>query len=279
MALAAGGLAVLPALPLAAQFMVCLPAVALLGLPHGATDWWIAAERMPALVGSRHWFAWVPLFGAGYLLLGLAAAGVIFVSPAAALIGFVAVSAWHFGDTDCCALSVDGPASVSIPAGLLPISAPALFWPQQVAGLVAALGVNVPIGDVAMAGACGVFVAIAVPAWRLAAKGARLRREQAALLLLGATAPPLLGFLVYFCAIHAPRQAARLAIRGSEAVAWLVAALAAGIIAAVFFGHTAATVTLPHEAAQALFWGLAILTLPHVACGYLLGGEPGGLDR
>jgi len=264
----------LAALPLGAQLALSLPCVAAFGLPHGATDWWLAAERLPALLPASLRALWALVFGLCYLAVAAVAAGAIMAAPGPALLVFIAISAWHFGAVDAGALALP----ISLPAvlglGLLPIAAPALLHPQAVAELVHALGVTQTAANVAVLGACGTILALLAP-WLAAPQAGRsLFAEQAACLLLMAAASPLLGFLVYFCLVHAPRQAAAVSLRGNKLAVWASATAAAALMAAfVAWGGWHAR-ALPPLAAQALFWGLAVLTFPHVLCDRILRRAP-----
>lgn len=87
---------VVGAIPLPAQFLVCLTLLLASGIPHGALDHLVEQQRS---VRARQSFS-MPFFIVKYLLL-IAAYGVLWlVSPVASLVLFLLISAWHFGETD-----------------------------------------------------------------------------------------------------------------------------------------------------------------------------------
>jgi Brp/Blh family beta-carotene 15,15'-monooxygenase len=275
LAMAAALLCAAPPLPVAWQLLAVVPAIVIFGLPHGAADWWLAAASLrPRLPG----WTWVPAFGLAYLAVSLATALAILAAPSAMLVAFVLLSAWHFGSTDLAALRIRAPAMVALCTGLTPIAAPLLLHQAASQSILASLGVA--LAPDAQHLWAGVALAIAVPgvltAMAFAPPRARraLAAEQAAMLALAAAAPPLLAFLVYFCVLHAPRQTAAQPVGGPAAHAWL-----GGIGAALLIGG--ALVLIPHQAHAAalamrgLFWGLAVLTIPHVLTGWLLRPDSG----
>ena len=103
-----------------------------LGMPHGASDF----ARMGDFLGAGDWknrflFFSVYLFGMGLVLL------LSLTAPGLSLLGFVAISVWHFGRSDLY------PAKVSVPPllrlasrGLLLLSLPIAVHPEPVQDLV-----------------------------------------------------------------------------------------------------------------------------------------------
>ena len=114
---------------------------------------------------------------------------------------------------------------------MIPVLAPALFWPGQYGLVLRTLGVAVPdAGTIRFFGACAVAVSIAGSGVAIVETGRwRLGAEQAAVLGLQAF-PPLVAFTVYFCAVHGPRHVAALPA-DCRASPWLVTLGAAVIIA------------------------------------------------
>jgi Brp/Blh family beta-carotene 15,15'-monooxygenase len=264
--------ALLPAPGILAQLGLTLPCVIIFGLPHGAADWWLAAGVLPRHLPAT--LPWPVVFGLFYLGVSALTAAAIVAAPTVMLALFIAVSAWHFGETDARALGLGVPALRSVPLGLLPIAAPLALRATEAAQILDALGVPADPARLRMVFLPLLALAMAASLWLAAVAGRRhglaLVREQAGLLLLAACAPPLLFFLVYFCGVHAPRQAAALRATGKAGVVWLAATGAAALIAVplVLFAHGAAP---PVLALRGLFWGLAVLTFPHVLFNGLLG--------
>lgn len=79
-----------------AELALLVISVALLGMPHGAYDWWLAADRCRSLLG-RSWWLW-------YILAYVGIGGLVIVGwylyPVAMTLAFLAVSCVHFGAED-----------------------------------------------------------------------------------------------------------------------------------------------------------------------------------
>lgn len=102
----------------------------LFGLPHGAYDFWILLDSTRRERRSFH-----ALFGllAAYLLLASAVVGVWYFLPGAVLIGFLALTAWHFGSGDA-VWETENRSDWwwnSLGRGLLVMSAPLAFYRNE----------------------------------------------------------------------------------------------------------------------------------------------------
>ena len=208
---------------LAASVLFC-------GLPHGAGDWWV----MRLAAGSRWQGTTRAGLVAGYVLAALLTLGFWRWQPAWALVGFLALTVWHFGSAD---------ASVLLPAarpwrdgswwwfgvgrGLLVICTPLVFRPVESAAILlpfAALAgepgrVVAEILTVARplvwTGAVMLTVGLRIetygqPIWRRDRALTYNFVETAVLLALFRLAPPLLAFLCYWVAFHAWRHVLRI---------------------------------------------------------------------
>ena len=253
------------------QLALCAPLIALFGVPHGATDWQIAHRVLQPRLGQGWAPAFAAFYGAGMLAVWAAAAA----APAAAMLAFVGVAIWHFGAEDAGARGLPASPAAIATFGIPVVAAPALFWPGQTGALLQNLGVLQAGGPASLA--LAVLASLAMLIWLLAAGStiaahAPQRRaiilELAVLVALQAAAPPLLAFTAYFCLIHGPRHMASLPrMTGGWAVpaATLTAVfLVTAVVSAIAWrtGAGASWVTI-----NAIFWGLAALTLPHVAFG------------
>ena len=246
------------------QILILAPAVALLGLPHGALDLPMAEAIWP-LRGWRD----RAVFFASYLAL----AGIIgllwWVAPAVALTAFLAYSALHFsGDWQ-----EDG-VLWRVAGGLSAIGAPAVFHRLGVADIFAVLGPVSSAGVIAqgtaLAGILGAgMVAYALAASRLDIKRAPLR-EVGAIWIGAALLPPLLYFVVYFCLLHSLRHLTgtlavlpdrRRALRSAAAIT-VVSLCGAALGLVLLTGRAPGDVTGP--VLQVIFIGLAALTVPHM---------------
>lgn len=103
-----------------------------LGMPHGASDF----ARMGDFFGAGDWknrflFFSVYLFGMGLVLL------LSLTAPGLSLLGFVAISVWHFGRSDLYPARVWVPPLLRLASrGLLLLSLPIAVHPEPVQDLV-----------------------------------------------------------------------------------------------------------------------------------------------
>lgn len=279
------------ALPPGIELFTLVVAVTLFGLPHGALDYLSGRRLLHRSFGSW-WF--VP-FGLGYI--GLAAVVVVawLLAPLPSLLGFLLVSAAHFGAGDVrhdLALgaggrfSSAGAAFEAVGRGSLVLVPLLHFHPEAASSLFAHL---VPmsaqeINDTVTAltpplfaisgSVLSVIMAHHLGGWAEGNAGhARMAFELAALAALFAFAPPLVAFVVYFCFWHSfrhsLRQAAELdpstpraAFRAFVRHAWptTAGAFLIGAVGYVFLGDQSSDAKI----IQVLFVGLSALTAPHI---------------
>lgn len=269
----------LPKLELATQFWLILIPIALFGLSHGGADP-VIINALKALRGrsSVQWLA-------GYIALMAFTIAFIVWQPTLALLGFLGLSIWHFAITDCMFLPKGGHAGVGWLSGSLPIIGPMAGHPEQVAVLfawllqqdsAAVMALVLPMGRLLILG--WVVALIGVVALNSRASRSVVLLElcvlAAAMLLL----PPLIAFAFYFCIVHsmrhfllllsAERQAfkaidvKRLAHRAAPATAGAV--VLGGI---TWWAMNSGTANMEGawlaDAVRVIFWGLAVLTVPH----------------
>lgn len=247
--------------------LVLALAVAVTGLPHGALDPWVA-WRVGMWRGRWGFVA----FNLAYV--GLAALAVVAwrLAPGPSLSVFLAISAWHFaGDW-----REDLPGWARALAGLALLALPAWRWPGQVDASFALLAGT----DGSLIANCMRVAAPWLAAGMTAVALVALRRSRATSIELAAVAalalllPPLVYFIVYFCALHSLRHL-RIAAGEAEAssrrrmagVALLYTVLALVLAALAWPWLAAAGATDPTADAKLLklvFIGLAALTLPHM---------------
>ncbi len=244
------------------QVLILAPAVALLGLPHGALDLPMAEVVWPLDTWQRSL-----LFFAGYLGLAGGVAGLWFLAPALGLALFLAYSALHFsGDW-----AADGLA-MRIAGGASAIGAPAIFHTAEVAEIFALLGPATaarPIADAAaLLGLSCALIAVAAVLrgrWR-----PRALLELTGIWIGAALLPPLLYFIAYFCLLHSLRHL----IETLDAVPDRLRAIRVGglAMALTLVGSTAALTALVAPSGgdleasilRVVFIGLAALTIPHM---------------
>ena len=265
LALAAGTLVawqVLAAPGLPAQIAVLVVAVALMGLAHGALDLPMAETLWPLRRRAD-----TARFFAAYLAVAAAVGALWALAPGLGLAAFLGYSVLHFsGDWEG-----EGPV-LRAAGGLATIGAPALFRPDEVAALFGTLAPMSAASPVAQAasGAGVVAAGLAMMAvGRAPRRRARAGLELAVLWTMAAALPPLLYFVAYFCALHAPRHVAEtlpcLADRG-RALRQMASLLALTLVAsgAGFAAIRQAGVAPDAAALQVVFIGLAALTVPHM---------------
>lgn len=268
-----GGVALLLAhqqlLPVSSQALVIVLAIAvvLTGLPHGALDPWVG--RRAGLWRTRAGFVGFNLI---YIAVALAVVAVWQLAPGASLALFLAISAWHFGGDWRKDLTLWGRAA----AGSALLALPALAAPAEVSRLFTLLAGEQGGVLAGWLGAAAPWLAAAAAASALLA----VRRSPVAVVELGAIAafalllPPLVFFLVYFCALHSPRHlriAAQSADSGQRRQMAGVALIYTGltVVAAVVVwvwlaGNAAPAPALEDNLIRIVFIGLAALTLPHM---------------
>lgn len=254
----------LPALDPKTELGMIAALILLLGVPHGALDT-IFAQQVYHLHSLRGWAA----AGLVYAALGALVVGLWIVSPLLFLSGFLILSCAHFsGDP------TKGTAMTSrLAYGGAMIILPALRHSDEVKSLFGFLA-----GPEAAAILTPWLAALALP-WLIAVFLAalwELRRDRQtgleliAVGLIAILASPLIGFAVFFCAMHSARHILRTVDYGSHLAPRLVLAaglapmafvVAASLVCWIALGNT------PFEprVIQIVFVGLAALTVPHMA--------------
>ena len=250
--------------PLVWQIIALGPLVALLGLPHGALDHRVASALGPLVTRRHH-----AVFFAGYIGLAISIVILWIIAPSIALGAFLIYSALHFSDD----WRADLGLWQSLPLGISVIALPALVFQSDVAllfgfliaaptaTLFAALLHKTAIAAIIASALCLVVNLRAAP-W--------VTVEYALLVATALVTPPLIYFVIYFCALHSPRhflltadQLRLTPLQGLRA-AWpiLVATLAITALGAIVF----AVFTPSFEPAtlQIVFIGLAAVTVPHM---------------
>ena len=190
--------------------VVVVVVVAALGIPHGAVDHLVAEA-----IASPPWLSSRWRFMRNYVLAMLAVGVVWLVAPAFALVGFLALSVHHFGQSDLADLGLSGTRATAVQwsRGLLLVGLPLVAHLDTVSPVIERLGGGDPSSWTWLAER-SVIVATAIVAqhltvgWTLTrglVARSTLQREAiavAALTALFLTADPLLAFAVYFGLWH-----------------------------------------------------------------------------
>ena len=257
----------MPAPPLSVQVAVLGVLVATLGLPHGALDPLIA--RRAGLWHTPLGFAG---FNLAYVAMVAVVVGVWLLVPTASLIGFLLVSGIHFGAD----WNVGRRIVLRSLTGIGLLTLPAFAHHDEVSGIYRTLAGS---GGAVVADVQAWLGPVAIAAMLLGAVLALRRHPTDALEILltgilALVAPPLVFFVLYFCALHSARHlrhgfaeersGGRLAVL-ITAVYTVVPILAVGILTAMFAGDFAPGGSLAGDwIIRLVFIGLAALTVPHM---------------
>ncbi len=254
-----------PSLSITLQLVVLGVAVAFLGLPHGAIDAYIA--RRDGLWRSTRGFA---AFVGIYAVVALSVIGVWMFMPTLSLLAFLIISAWHFGAD----ANARDQAERWLFGGLL-LSLPSFFHPGDVASLFEAI-------SGASAGGLVPFLQIWAPVAAIGVFAMLVRRRPpaqqrwtdiatvAGLILFAWALPPLVYFVIYFCALHSPAHFGRVIRLVTPSDRSRAAAYTAGftaltlLVAGLAFIALTDKLTIQQSTLQIVFIGLAALTVPHM---------------
>ena len=258
--------------------------IAVLGVMHGALDPWVGDRVWACRYGrpGRHAFLLAYLAAMSAVVMAWIAA------PLFTLGAFLLISILHFGAQDAAALGRSGDALATVVLGAIPVFAPIIAHPEEVAlvfqwlpGLEADQTAPLlrwlfnPVIALWIVG-CGMWLSRMqlLQEDGLAPATGLLVVLLAAMLLL----PPLIAFSAYFCLLHSPAHLLRMLNRGDSpwsgwrGIDWLqrlglvtlstilLGLLAWGLIALLDPAAMPGTEAL----ARVIFCGLAALTVPHV---------------
>lgn len=282
-----------PGPPDAVSAALLVAAIVTVGLPHGALDVAVAKATASPLAGR-------PMVAA-HAVAGVGAAAAWLLAPAVALVGFLAVSAWHFGRSD---LAAAGSGSAlarlrEVTWGVAVLAGPIGLHASDAAAVVSTVGVDVPdaairLGPGAAAVAVMAHVVVRVRAWwigdglRPRAGVADLAARPGAAIVLAATVvrtDPVVGFACYFALWHSLGHLVRAldsvrdaGVVGRRTIAETVAFSAVPVLAVAGLATGWAPARTPEGVAALAFAGLSALTLPHlfVVEGLLTRGRAAG---
>ena len=246
-------------LPQAPLVIILVILVAVVGLPHGALDPLVA--RKAGLWKNPAGLAW---FLTAYLALAAMALLLWMWAPKFSLAAFLAYSAWHFSGDWRDWL----PRGWRLCAGAAVICAPSLLHPDLVAGYFSVLtgedssGIVRALQWLAIPALAGTIFSAA----RCIRTQPKVSAELGVLAVSALALPPLIFFLLYFCALHSPRhlidtvQGMKRSTAAFTAIGITLATLALG---ALFF-VLSPSAELDQRLLQITFIGLAVLTVPHM---------------
>ena len=236
--------------------------VALLGIPHGAVDPLLARVSGVTSTLSR-----TLVFYIAYIAIAGVVVGLWLLAPALSLSAFLALSIWHFRGDWLQELSLSEASAVAATV----VCAPALFHPDEIAGIFSVLAFGATVEPLVAAARLVGGVSIVL---LISTVVGRIRRQRLAMLelislpLLAWLLPPLLFFVVYFCGLHSPRHI----IESARVLSWrspMVRLTALSISVVTVFAAVGIYASLPAVDATprllaVIFIGLAALTVPHM---------------
>jgi len=270
------------ALPKSAEVIILAFAVSFIGLPHGALD---------HAVGRRLLRDFSPLSAYGFFFAAyLTVVGVVitgwFVSPLVTVLGFFALSAWHFG------LEEDERTSVNllhwlgiVARGGMVIWVPVVFQANEVTRL---LGLILPGGDLTVASQIVEIVRFLSPilflltlydfvsSGREGRAGNFVKRSNHidqlrifTFFILFSLADPLVSFAIYFCGWHSIRGLVHLREQtGWPASKMLGRLMPLSVAALVLFGigflFALNRNIFSQAILQTIFVGLSAVAIPHL---------------
>ncbi len=246
------------------ELVVIAVLIMVFGVPHGAFDT-IFARQLHSL---RTFSGWA-IAGLLYSALGAIVVAIWLIAPGLFLGVFLGISAWHFsGDpvrgTSTIARILYGGAVIVLPALLHPDDVQRLFG--FLAGSSAAASLTIALR---YAGLPWLLLLIAAALFE-ARRDCLTSLEMIALAALSALAPPLIGFTLFFCAMHGARHILR-TVAFADA-SWSPSSLAIFALAPMLVVVIASAVCWQYlgntpfdmRIVRILFVGLAALTVPHM---------------
>lgn len=236
--------------------------VALLGIPHGAID-----PLLARVFGVATTISQTVLFYVTYTVVAALVVVLWLLAPVLSLGAFLALSIWHFRGDWAEELS----AFESSAAAATVVCAPALFHPDSVSEIFSMLTFGTTVEPLVITARISAVVAMVT---LIGTALLRTRQQRLAVLevlslpLLAWLLPPLLFFVVYFCALHSPRhiiETARLLSWRSPTVRLTAVAISFVTVAAAvgIYASLPAADASPRLLAV-VFIGLAALTVPHM---------------
>ena len=249
--------------------LVALLGVVFIGLPHGAMDGALAMH-----------FGWTkgPTATVLFLLSYVGLAGLVVVlwalAPVLTFTAFLAISIVHFGRGDSSSLPASQTVIESLARGGVVIGGISQLHRESVNEIFQNLvGLDTSLIWLFLNAVVVLTAACVVVTMLFKDTGARrsFAIELGALCLVFLTAPPLLGFALYFCFVHAVRHASSMGAlmqstvsRFSIAKTTMALSLLTWGVGLVVLVQQTATLDMEPALLRVVFIGLAALTVPHM---------------
>lgn len=253
----------LPRVDMQIQLAVLAPVILLLGVPHGALDI-VFVRQLVRLQSAAEWI----LFTVTYLAAAASVVVLWWLAPGSFLMMFLLISAFHFsgdpeGETPAAFRTLYGGAILFCPLALHAAEVTQLF--AALAGVPAAQTIVGALKWAAWPWVAAIGVAAIAGAKRNAVRSIELLSITALL----SFAPPLIGFAIFFCAMHSARHVLRTRDYSGAGTlrpllriaAWPMLATVTGVAIGWWMSDGK---PLDTRLTQLLFVGLAALTVPHM---------------
>lgn len=239
-----------------------------LGLPHGALDIVLGKELLIGAMGKKWWIPFTMI----YLILCLAMIAFWTLWPFLSFVSFLVISVLHFGFSDATEKGFLRPVE-GIARGLLPLTAPAYFYPNAFREIVESTLTRNEATDITT-----ILLHLFIPNLILITclmmtflyeRKGKVALELGSLLVLFIALPPLTAFFIYFCFLHSVRHTLMVM---EETKRPLVSVINAALLPTLFsaFWLIALYYFLREKEIDVntmyylFFMGLAALTLPHL---------------
>lgn len=233
-----------------------------LGVPHGALDPIFAVTHKKIKTKTE----WV-IFFSGYLLLSAAVVGFWKIAPQFFLLVFLGLSIFHFsGD-----LTGNATLAERLFYGGSVIVLPALIHQAELLRIFSILSGSTEslfIVKILELTVWPWLICLLVVAIKCFQKDRQRALEMLSVALLMVSTEPLLGFTVFFCAMHSARHILRTQHYAQVAPKHMVKIAAGPMVAVLIIGlvlwRVRPEIVFEESLLQIIFVGLAALTVPHM---------------
>lgn len=247
--------------------IILVLAVTLLGLPHGALDFSLAKSLK--LIDSQ---ISASLFVFVYMLIAVLSIGAWVLFPALGLSVFIIISVYHFGAD----WREETPSYVQLSLATIVLCGPSVIYSSIVTQLFTALLLQMQMAQalVMVMQISFTISAILFSGYLLGVLTSKQKIKPWVLLEYGTliasslVLPPLVHFVLYFCALHSPKhmQKAMYSLQFSVKQAFLASIpfVALSIFIAFGFYHWFGSDNLNNDILRWVFVGLFGLTMSHM---------------
>lgn len=246
--------------------------VPLVGIPHGGLDLRLAQTLLRPSYGKQ----WLVVFLTWYIAMMVMVLAAWWLAPLATLIGFVMLSAIHFGLADLGEDPPGGWLAALFPGGLV-IWIPALAQPAEFGQLASWV---LPNGQLSLETPnFSLFQGLLLGSSILGIALGFARSLTTGFTLLGflclfITAPPLVSFMIYFCFWHSVKELISASYQMDPSnlllglklviIRTLTPTMSALLIFVFIYVALISHATLDRSLIQCIFLGLSAIAVPHI---------------